>query len=369
MPDPVEIIAAPDAPAPLSQEEITAEAVRLGTEAAAAEDRVPEPVADEPEGEPEPEPEPEPAPEPAQEPEPAPEPEPEPVELTAEQQDEADAKELGFKNQRATAEFKAMRAELREIRPLKDELEETKPLAEMWSRTYSYLKANNISSDRFGQGMAMIAGTESNDPEIIKKTIGGLEMEADRLRQKLGVAGGTYNPLTEPGNADLARAVDDGEITPQFAAQTAHLRAENAHRATLESNRQQQTQQQQESQQARAQAVSQLDATGQEYASLDPQYEAKAAILVGVLKPVLARLPPSEWDAAFRQAYKEIKLPATASAAPPAGQQPPPLRNQPLRAGSTPTGKVGEITTEADALNAALQAAAAIDGVPYRQSA
>jgi hypothetical protein len=183
------------------------------------------------------------------------------------------------------------------------------------------------------------------------------------------VAGGSYDPLKEPGNADLARAVEDGEVTQAFAHQTARLRAENAHRTSLETSRQQQSTQQQETAQARAAATDALNATEAEYMALDPLYEQKSALLVPLLKPLFARIPPSEWDAEFRRAYKEVRLPA--SAAPPvaAAQQPPPLRNQPLRAGSTPVGKVGEIKTEAEAIAAAMAAAAQIDGVPNRHTA
>lgn len=245
MPDSVETPAVPDAPAPLTDAEITEQAVNAGLEAAAAiepplapvvEPDPDAPPADEPPAEETPPDEPPPAEEPpAEEPPAADEPPAEPAApLTDEEQDAVDAKELGFKNQRASNEFKAMRAELRQLRPLQEKLADMVPAAERWEKVYGYCQTHDIDADNFAQGMAMMAGTKSNDPEIMKKTIEGLEWEAGRLRQKMGIAGGSYDPLKDPQNRDLAEAVENGDMAPQWAHQQAQQRAELAHRASLE---------------------------------------------------------------------------------------------------------------------------------------
>ena len=374
MPDPVATPPA-DAPALLNDAQIADEAISKGLEAAEAiepsvappadpeapaDDELPteDPASEEP-----------PAEEPPAETPPAEEPPAEipPEDMTDEQRDEHDAKELGFKNQRANKEFKAMRAELRELRPLQEKLAGVEPMAERWGKVYQYCQSNDIDADNFAAGMAMIAGTKSKDPAIMLKTIEGLEWEADRLRKKMGVAGGKYDPLTEPDNADLARAVENEEMTPQWAQQQARQRAELAHRTSLEQT-QRQTQTERETlNQSRSQAISELDAIGAEYAKLDPMYQAKSDLLVPMLQPIFARLPPTEWAAAFRQAYSEFKLPAGPASAhvPPSV---PPLRNQPLR----PTAggmQAKQVQTEDDVFERALAAAAAIDGVPHRQPA
>jgi hypothetical protein len=369
-----------DAPVTLTQDQITEEAVTKGLEAAAAIEAPPAPAdpveGEEVEGEPAPEEAP-PAEAPPAEAPPAETPPAEappaekPVEeMTDEERDEHDAKELGFKNQRANKEFKAQRAELRELRPLKDELADVKPLAERWNKVYTYCQTHNVDADAFAQGMAMIAGTRSADVAVMTKTLEGLEWEADRLRQKLGIGGGSYDPLKEPANADLARAVENEEMTPQWAQQQARARAELTHRTTLEKNQQQTQQEQQALNTERTQAITDLDAIEAEYKGIDPQYEAKSALLVPMLQPIFARLAPKDWPAAFRQAYQEFRLPAgpTAAHVPPS-TPPAPLRSQPLRPGAHPANQVKEVKTELDALEEGLRAAAALDGVPYRASA
>ena len=378
MPDPVETPAVPDAPAVLTDAEITEQAVNAGLEAAAA---IEPPVA--PVIEPDPDaPEPEAEPEPAAEPEtevPA-EPEPEvPVEpevpaepaapLSDEEQDAVDAKELGFKNQRASNEFKAMRKELRELRPLQEKLADTVPAAERWEKVYGYCQTHDIDADNFAQGMAMMAGTKSNDPAIMKKTIEGLEWEADRLRQKMGIAGGSYDPLKDPSNKDLADAVENGDMAPQWAHQQAQQRAELAHRTALEQQGQAKQRENQELRQASQSAMSELDALEQEYTAIDPRYREKADILVPILKPIFASLPPAQWAGAFKKAYTELRLPAAAAPPTPATSTVVPLRNQPLRPGAPPAVQTKTVQNENEAIERALEAAAAIDGVPYRGTA
>lgn len=380
MPDPVETPAVPDAPAVLTDAEITEQAVNAGLEAAAAIETPLAPVAepdpdappaDEPPAEETPPDEPPPAEEPpAEEPPAADEPPAPPAApLTDEEQDAVDAKELGFKNQRASNEFKAMRKELRELRPLQERLADTVPAAERWEKVYSYCQTHEIDSDSFGQGMAMMAGTKSNDPAIMKKTIEGLEWEADRLRQKMGIAGGSYDPLKDPSNKDLADAVENGDMAPQWAHQQAQQRAELAHRTALEQQGQAKQRENQELRQASQSAMSELDALEQEYTAIDPRYREKADILVPILKPIFASLPPAQWAGAFKKAYTELRLPAAAPAPTPAASTVVPLRNQPLRPGAPPAVQTKTVQSENEAIERALEAAAAIDGVPYRGTA
>lgn len=382
---PAENVATPpaDAPATLTDAQIADQAIAQGMEAAEAIEgpavvveaapEVPEVETPEAEaGEPKPEETEKPEEQgPPIEPEKPPveeAPEIKPEDMTDEQRDEADAKALGFKNQKANTEFKAMRAELRELRPLQEKLADVEPMAERWSKVYQYCQTNDIDADAFAQGMAMTAGTRSKDPAIMAKTLEGLEWEADRLRKKLGVAGGKYDPLTEEGNRDLAQAVENEEMTPQLAQQQARMRAELAHRQGIEQQTRQQAEERQTTNQARQAAINELDAIGNEYAKLDPMYQAKSDLLVPMLQPIFSRLPPAEWAAAFRQAYSEFKLPAGPQTpiVPPAV---PPLRNNPLRPTTPSSMQTREIKSEDDVFERALAAAAAIDGVPNRQPA
>lgn len=59
-----------------------------------------------------------------------------------------------------------------------------------------------------------------------------------------------------------------------------------------------------------------LNALEQRLRTTDPVYDAKRAVLVPILQPILNRLPPSQWVTAFQQAYSQTNVPA--SSPPPA---------------------------------------------------
>ncbi len=285
---------------------------------------------------------------------------------TPEEQDEADAKALGFKNQRANAEFKRMRAEIRELTPLREKLPELEARAGQWGELHGYLTQNKITPERFKQGMTMTAALSSDDPAILAKAREGLQWELRELNKRLGIAGDGYDPLAEQGNADLAEAVRNEEMTPERAQAIARERKEAAHYRTQHQQTQQQAQEAAERQNAVQAAAQELDAIQAEYEKLDPRFQEKADILVHTLKPVFAKIPPSEWASTFRAAYTNLQLPA-AAAAPAAQARPAPLRNQPLRASAMPPGgAAAPASTPDDIMRKALEQAAAMDGVPFK---
>jgi hypothetical protein len=53
-----------------------------------------------------------------------------------------------------------------------------------------------------------------------------------------------------------------------------------------------------------------LNAVEARLKATDPTYEGKRALLVPILKPILKRLPPSQWVLAFEQAYSQTRIPA-----------------------------------------------------------
>lgn len=290
----------------------------------------------------------------------------EPIELTPEQQDEVDAKALGFKNQRANTEFKTMRAELRELRPLKEKLPELEAHAGRWGEVYGFLRQNEITPERFKQGMTMTAALSSKDPKVLAQAREGLEWELRQLNEKLGIAGNGYDPLAEPTNADLAEAVRNEEMTAERAQQVARERKEAAHYRQSFQQTQEQTQTATARQAAVQAAAAELDAVQAEYQKLDPRWEEKANILVHTLKPVFAKIDPREWAATFKEAYRDLVLPAAPTPTP-AGVRPPPLRNQPLRASALPPGGASAPASNPDdIMRKALEQAAAMDGVPFR---
>jgi hypothetical protein len=344
---------APEIPAtpaePPSEQERMAAVFEKATKPAEA------PPADE-EADDEPEPpaaeEPPPAAEPAAEPE-----QPEP-ELTDEQKDEAEAKSLGFKNLKATNEFKRMRAAEREAAPkLEDYEKRAKPMAERWEHLMSYCEKADIPPDVFGNGMAMLAGIRSNDLEVMRKTRDGLMMEVRKLNERLGDGDDAVER-----HPDLARAVEDREITPEIARRVAAERAALQHHQQQHQAQQQTQRQQQEHAAAVQRATQEINAIQAEYEPIDPHFQAKASALIPILKPIFAKLPPAEWAGAFREAYRNAPTPSAAQ--PPAATRPPPLRNQPLRSTSAPVGSVAAAPrTPEEIMAAAIQAANAKQGV------
>ena len=370
MPDPTENL--PAEPAAPAAEPTEAERMEAVFETATAEADAQEPappagdgdepaVAEEPvDGVPEPEVA-------AVEPPAAAEPEQPAVPLTPEEQDEVDAKALGFKNQRANKEFKELRGIKREYEAVKEKLPELEQRASQWGEMHGYLTQNKITPERFKQGMTMTAALSSDDPEILAKAREGLQWELRELNKRLGIAGDGYDPLAEQGNADLAEAVRNEEMTPERAQAIARERKEAAHYRTQHQQTQQQAQEADERQNAIQAAAQELDAIQAEYEKLDPRFQEKADILVHTLKPVFAKIPPSEWASTFRAAYTNLQLPAAAAAAPAAQARPAPLRNQPLRASAMPPGgAAAPASTPDDIMRKALEQAAAMDGVPFK---
>lgn len=289
------------------------------------------------------------------------------VPLTPEEQDEVDAKALGFKNQRANKEFKELRGIKREYEAVKEKLPELEQRANQWGEMHGYLTQNRITPERFKQGMTMTAALSSDDPAILAKARDGLQWELRELNKRLGIAGDGYDPLTETTNADLAEAVRNEEMTPERAQAIARERKEAAHYRTQHQQTQQQSQAAAERQNAVQAAAQELDAVQAEYEKLDPRFAEKADILVHTLKPVFAKIPPSDWAATFKAAYANLNLPAAPAAAPAVPARPAPLRNQPLRASAMPPGgAAAPASTPDDIMRKALEQAAAMDGVPFR---
>ncbi len=285
-----------------------------------------------------------------------------PVPLTAEEQDAADAKALGFKNQKANAEFKRMRGVEREYAAVKEKLPELESNAQRWGETFHFLQHHGIGPERFKQTMTMAASLASDDINILRKAREGLQWELQELNKRLGEEGAGYDPLTEAGNADLSTAVQNEEMTRERALAAARERREAAHYRTQHETRQQQTQEQAQRQQAVQAAAAELDAVQKEYEALDPLFRDKVEQIIPTLKVAFEDIHPSKWAEKFKRAYAEVKL-APAAAPAPASTRPPPLKNQPLRPSSmTPGSVTAAAKTPDEIMAAAIQHAAALDG-------
>ena len=202
------------------------------------------------------------------------------------------------------------------------------------TQDFNYLikgvEATGTSPEQYGETLSWLALFNSQDPKNQEKALELVENVAERLATLLGKERTVGDPLS--AHPDLKDAVTKGQITAQYAKEIARTRNGQQFRTELTTNATQQHQQQQAAQQEEHQgrlALSQLEET---LRASDPDYEAKKAILVPALKPVMDTVPWSQKKDKFLAAYKNLKLPGAAQSA----KKTP--TNQPLRAGKQPAG-------------------------------
>jgi hypothetical protein len=283
------------------------------------------------------------------------------------QQDEADAKALGFKNEKATTEFKAMRAELRELRPLKEQVTQYAEPAQKWGELTTFFQEKDITPEQFGRAMLITAAFNSTSLDAKRIARDAMRMQINHLNKELGEEGDGYDPLTE--HPDLLERVKLETLERADALELVKARATQGFTKQVAEKQTAATQQQQAYADARTSAIATMNTMGEDFRKLDPAgFEAKAAILVPIMRRVFEKLPPAEWPEAFREAYIDLPAPTAAAPAPaPAARGPAPLQHLPLRpTGAGANGSMAAvIATEEDAIAAALREAAKLDGVAY----
>jgi hypothetical protein len=151
-------------------------------------------------------------------------------------------------------------------------------------------------------------------------------------------------PGTDPleGHQDLLDAVGANSITRQHAEEIARSRNREKATMTADERRTQESRAAAELQQATATARAELNAIGATLAQTDPLYKAKSDLLIPALKPVFARLHPSQWKAAFEQAYRDMKVapaPAPAGGAAPGAGGNGASSPTPMRPNKQPAGQ------------------------------
>jgi hypothetical protein len=254
---------------------------------------------------------------------------------------------------------KELKVETQErIRSLISMAKESKQQAEKVTQDFEYLvkgvQATGATPEQYGEALSWLALLNSQDPAQQTKALELVESVADRLATMLGKERTMGDPLAQ--HEDLKRAVQAGQITQQYARETARLRNSNGFRETMTAQQRQEQEQRQQQEQATAGARQALnDLEGQLRAS-DPQYEAKREQLVPILKPLFQNMHPSQWPAAFQQAYANVRV-----AAPAVAKKPAVPTNQPMRAGksSAPGGTTKQAGSALDVVNAALSNLAA----------
>lgn len=230
-----------------------------------------------------------------------------------------------------------------------------------YKRDFDYIiegvRATGTTSEQYGELLSFMALFNSGDVAQQTQALEILEGVADRLATLVGKERTVSDPLAN--HPDLREAVAKGQITAAYAKQLATMKNQGSLRTELTTAATAAQTAEQAAAQEKEQARADLNTLEETLRAADPQYEAKKAQIVPILKPIFATIRPSEWKGSFEKAYKN----ATVAKAPAAKPKSVPA-NQPLRAGGGggngaggPAGNSGmnkAAGSALDAMNAAL---------------
>lgn len=297
-----------------------------GMEAAMASDAPVEPPT-EPSAEPSPPPEEAPKEEAPKDPpaaEAAPAEAPQPEAPAVEDATEQELRELGIKSEKASARFREMAAEIRELAPVREALKAAgvEKLAELPQIVQRVKDADFLiqqvvetgaTSEQYGKTLeylSLVNRAATGDRQAMEQAWAMIEPEVQLLAQLLGKeVPGLVDPLA--AHPDLREAVERGDIPRQHALEVAQARQQQA--LWQEQQRQTQTRQQQAAQQQQAvvQARQALNDLGAELMQADPdRYQAVAPQLVAKVREITQAYPPSQWVEQTLKAYALLKPPA-----------------------------------------------------------
>ena len=217
------------------------------------------------------------------------------------------------------------------------------------------VQATGATPQQYGETLSWLQLFNSDKPEDKEKALELVETVADRLATLLGKERTVGNPLEQ--HEDLRNAVAQGQITQKYALEMARVRNRDGFQRQLSQSASQEQQQQRQFEQEQTQARNELNTLEATLKATDPQYAAKKDMLVPILRPIFATLPPSAWKAKFEEAYRAIKL-----AGPVGNAKPKVPDNQPLRAHKSGVGSGGGKTAPSSGLDVINSALAEMSG-------
>jgi hypothetical protein len=231
---------------------------------------------------------------------------------------------------------------------VKDTTRERDELQQNFNYMVQGIQATGTTTEQYSELLSFMALFNSGDPAQQEKALDLVEGVAERLATLLGKERKITDPLS--AHEDLRAEVAANKLTPQRAREIAAHRNQQKFRGDLTQTANDQQRAQQQQQQERTKAKTDLTALEVTLRSTDPQYGAKRAMLVPVLKAIFPTLPPSQWKSAFERAYRNVVLtPAKQRVNANTHQQPTRTNRQP--AGGQPGAQPKD---GLDVLNAAL---------------
>ncbi len=248
---------------------------------------------------------------------------------------------LGLKG-RSAERFQHMASEIKTYAPIKEALEkagvtdiaelprmlERAKVADEWEDA---VVSTNSTPEQVGMAFDYLRFANqalSGDLKAAEKCYAYMTEEMQTWAKMLGKeVSGVVDPIE--GHADLKEALDNGEISRQYALQIAASRTVG----NMANQRDEQTRNVQESQTQFDSGTRSLNELGDVLTKADPHYDAKLQYFLPIVKTIRETCHPSEWAKRSRDAYLQIPDPVAAARPAPT---PAPIRPAGLAPGLTP---------------------------------
>jgi hypothetical protein len=215
------------------------------------------------------------------------------------------------------------------------------------------VQATGTTPQQYGEVLSWMQLFNSGDAIQQAKALELAEIVCDKLAGLLGKERAPTDALT--GFDDLKQAVQQGQITRQWATQLALQRRQQKTRGDIETSAR--TQQETTTAAATELETARVDLNTLEtqLMATDKDFAAKKKLLIPVLQPLFQTIPPSQWKEKFQLAYKNCKVSTAGSALAAqrrgSGQMP---ADQPQRAKQSAGGGARQPANMGEAINAAL---------------
>jgi len=154
------------------------------------------------------------------------------------------------------------------------------------------LKQTNTTDDHLARLLEYNRLRQSTRPDDLQAALAVLDIDRGHLLKALGRKSDGYNPLDEPGNADLRKDVEDQAITEARALELAAQRKREALARVGETRTNQQRQTQEQRSQAIDNGQKEVDAWAAQVARTDIDFKAKEAILLPKIDEIVKKYRP-----------------------------------------------------------------------------
>jgi hypothetical protein len=232
------------------------------------------------------------------------------------------------------------------IKTTRDLTAEKEAINTEFSTIINGIQSTGASPEQYGELLSWVSLFNSPNVESKKQAYQLVEDVANRMALQLGIERNVGDPYAK--HPDIREALAKNQITPQYAKELVRTREQNAFRTQIDSQGQQQRQTQQQAEAELNQARASLNTIDAQLRQQDTLYDKKRAQLVPILKPIFKSLRPSQWPAAYQEAYRNVRLQRSnlnGRAAP---------KGQPMRAKSPAGSSAKQASSPLEAMNAAL---------------